>query len=658
MSKAEPQRRRVWIEGVYPEIDAGRFPIKRVPGEDVVVEADAFADGHDALSVVLRWRAEGAAAEWQEAQMELGWNDRWRGSFRVEEIGRYRYTVVGWVDRFRTWRRDLRKKVDAGVDVSVDLLVGAELAEAAAKRARGPQRTRLRSWAKRLEEAQAPEIAFDPELRVLMESNPDRAFATTYLRELEVVVDPPRAGFSSWYEFFPRSCGPDGHHGTFEDAERMLPYVARMGFDIVYLPPIHPIGITNRKGKNNAPQCEPGDIGSPWAIGSEDGGHTAVHPDLGTLEDFDRFVAAARRHGLEVALDIAYQCSPDHPWVKEHPEWFRRLPDGTIRYAENPPKRYEDIYPIDFETEGWQELWEGLRGIVDFWIDRGITIFRVDNPHTKAFPFWEWLIGEVKARHPETIFLSEAFTRPRVMYALAKLGFTQSYTYFTWRNTKWELESYYADLAIVREFFRPNLWPNTPDILPELLQWGGRPAFMSRLILAATLGANYGIYGPAFELCVSEAVAPGREEYLHSEKYELRAWDLDDPVSLADLIGRINQIRRNNPALHTDRTLRFHPVDNEELIAYSKVSDDGENAILTVVNLDPNHARSGFVSLPLADLGISEEHPYQVHDLLTDARYLWQGPHNYVEVDPHSIPAHIFRLRHRVRTEHDFDYFM
>ncbi len=658
MSTAGAERRRVLIEGVYPEIDAGRFPIKRVPGEEVAVEADAFADGHDAVSVVLCWRADGEAGDWHETPMELGWNDRWSGSFRVGELGRYRYTVVGWVDRFRTWYRDLRKKVDAGVDVSVDLLVGAELAAAAAKRAKGPQRTRLRSWAKRLEEAEGPEMAFDPELRALMEAHPDRSLATTYPRELEVVVDPPRAGFSSWYEFFPRSFGSGENHGILEDAERVLPYVARMGFDIVYLPPIHPIGTTNRKGKNNAPRGEPGDVGSPWAIGSEDGGHTAVHPDLGTLEDFDRFVAAARRHGLEVAMDVAYQCSPDHPWTKEHPEWFRRLPDGTIRYAENPPKRYEDIYPLDFETEAWQELWEALRGVVEFWIDRGITIFRVDNPHTKAFPFWEWMIAEVKARHPEVIFLSEAFTRPRVMYALAKLGFTQSYTYFTWRNAKWELESYFADMAVVGEFFRPNLWPNTPDILPELLQWGGRPAFMSRLILAATLSANYGIYGPAFELCVSEPVAPGREEYLHSEKFEIRSWNLDDPGSLADLIGRINRIRRENPALQTDRTLQFHPIDNEELIAYSKVSDDGENAILTVVNLDPSHARSGWVSLPLAELGISEEHPYQVHDLLTDARYLWHGPHNYVEIDPHSMPAHIFRLRHRVRTEHDFDYFM
>jgi starch synthase (maltosyl-transferring) len=479
------------------------------------------------------------------------------------------------------------------------------------------------------------------------------------------VVDRERARFSSWYEFFPRSTGRDGRHGTFRDAERRLKYVAGMGFDVVYLPPIHPIGTTFRKGKNNNPEAEPGDVGSPWGIGGEAGGHKDIHPDLGTPEDFRRFVARARELNLEVALDVAFQVSPDHPYVREHPEWFRKRPDGTIQYAENPPKKYQDIYPFDFDNEDWRGLWRELKSVFDHWLGEGIRIFRVDNPHTKPFAFWEWAIGEIKREHPDVIFLAEAFTRPKIMYRLAKLGFTQSYNYFPWRNTGPEIAEYFTELTQtgVRELFRPNLWPNTPDILTERLQVGGRAAFAQRLLLAATLGASYGIYGPAFELLEHRPKERGSEEYLDSEKYELRRWDLDSPDSLRELIALVNRIRRENPALQTDRTLRFHGSDNEHILVYSKTGggtgnsgDPGENAILVAVNLDPYHTHAAWVTLDLEALGIEPGQGFQVHDLLTGARYLWQGARNFVQLDPQQA-AHVFRVRRRTRSEKDFDYF-
>jgi len=475
------------------------------------------------------------------------------------------------------------------------------------------------------------------------------------------VVDPPKARFSAWYEMFPRSCSPrPGVHGTLAACEARLPYIAAMGFDVLYLPPIHPIGSTHRKGRNNSPVCEPGDPGSPWAIGAAAGGHTAVHPDLGTLEDFHSLLRQARSQGLEIAMDLAFQCSPDHPYVREHPEWFRRRPDGSIQYAENPPKKYEDIYPLDFECAERAALMDELKRVVLFWIDQGVRIFRVDNPHTKPLAFWEWLIGEVKTSHPEVIFLAEAFTRPKVMHRLAKSGFSQSYTYFAWRHTAWELKKYFSELTQteVVEVFRPNLWPNTPDILTEYLQNGGRPAFAARLILAATLGANYGIYGPAFEVCEDRSRKPGSEEYLNSEKYEIRTWDIDSPDRLSELIARVNRIRRENPALHGDRSLRFHSVDNEQLICYSKHTADFSNVILTVVNLDPHHTHSGWLLLTLSELGLEADKPFQVHDLLSGARYLWNSDRNFIELNPRVMPAHIFRVRKKIRTEHDFDYFM
>jgi starch synthase (maltosyl-transferring) len=488
---------------------------------------------------------------------------------------------------------------------------------------------------------------------------PDRSLATRYERELVVVVDRERARFSTWYEVFPRSCAPEpGRHATFRDCEAWLPYIAAMGFDVLYLPPIHPIGRAFRKGRNNVEAATPDDVGSPWAIGAAEGGHTAIHPPLGTLEDFRRLVARTRDAGLEVALDVAFQCSPDHPWVREHPEWFRRRPDGTIQYAENPPKKYQDIYPLDFETTAWQSLWEALRGVFLYWAEQNVRIFRVDNPHTKAFAFWEWVIDEVKAKYPDVLFLSEAFTRPKVMYRLAKLGFSQSYTYFTWRNTSAELTDYFTELTTteVKEFFRANLWPNTPDILPEFLQVGGRPAFAIRLVLAATLGASYGIYGPAFELGENLPRSPGSEEYLNSEKYELKHRALDDPASLCPLITTVNRARREHPALQRDHTLRFHPTDNPLLLCYSKTAEAGD-AVIVVVNLDPFHRQAGMVDLDLATLDLSLDQAFEAEDLLSGAKFLWQGPRNFVELTPATLPAHLLRVRRRVRTERDFDYF-
>jgi starch synthase (maltosyl-transferring) len=647
---ASAEAARVVVEGLWPEIDAARFPIKRTPGEDVWVEADVFADGHDLVAAALRYRRAGDRP-WAEAPMEPIGNDRFRGRFVAEGLGEYRYTVVGWVDRFETWRRDLRKKVDAGHDVSVDLLIGGELALSASRRTAGEDRDRLREAARTLsgdDDIAAVEAAFDDALRTLMAANPDRRQQGAFPRELRVVVDPPLARFGAWYELFPRSTARrPGRHGTFDDVIERLPYVERLGFDVLYLPPIHPIGHGRRKGPNNTPSTSPDDPGSPWAIGAREGGHTAVHPELGTIEDFVRLVQAARRRRIEVAIDIAFQCTPEHPWVVEHPEWFRRRPDGEIMHAENPPKVYEDIYPIDFETKDRRALWDALRDVVLFWCDHGVRVFRVDNPHTKPFAFWEWLIAEVKTVYPEAIFLSEAFTRPKVMYRLAKLGFTQSYTYFTWRNTKWELTDYLTELTRTGavEFFRPSFWPNTPDILHEYLQSGGRPAFAVRLILAATLSSSFGIYGPAFELLERTPREPGSEEYRNSEKYEIRAWDLDRRDSLAPLVGRVNRIRRENPALQGNRTLRFHGVRNDQLLAYSKATEDRSNVVLVIVNLDPRHAQSGWTDLDLGELGLPPGAAFEVEDLLTGAVFAWSGPGNFVQLDPGDAPAHVLRLR-------------
>jgi starch synthase (maltosyl-transferring) len=655
-------RVRAVVESITPQVDHGRFAVKRIVGDRVDVEADCFTDGHDVVACRVLFRRDEDAG-WQEAPMEPLGNDRWRGTFTVTALGRWRYTVTAWVDAFLSWRHDFERRIDAD-DIRIAGRAGAALVEAAGSRASGEERRWLADWARQLatldDAASLRAAGLDEALAEVAKRHPDRSLAATCPVEFPLVVDRERARFSSWYELFPRSCSPQpGTHGTFRDCEARLAYVARMGFDVLYLPPIHPIGRERRKGPNNALNADADDVGSPWAIGAAEGGHQAVHPDLGTLEDFRRLVARARDCGLEVALDVAFQCAPDHPYVDAHPEWFRRRPDGSVQYAENPPKKYQDIYPFDFESPAWASLWQELHDVFAFWIREGVHIFRVDNPHTKAFAFWEWAIERIKHEHPDVILLSEAFTRPKVMHRLAKLGFTQSYTYFTWRNTKEELTAYFTELTTGpgRDYFRPNCWPNTPDILPETLQLGGRPSFIARLVLAATLSGNYGVYGPAYELIERTPREPGAEEYLHSEKYELRHWPLDRPDSLAPLMTRVNAARRANAALQRDGGLAFLPVDNDELIAYAKVADDG-NAVLVVVNLDPHHVQSGWISLDLPLFGLDESHPFQVHDLLSDARYLWSGRRNFVQLDPARIPAHLFVVRRRVRTERDFDYFV
>lgn len=654
---------RVVIENVKPEVDGGRFPIKRTVGESITVEADVFADGHDELGCVLLYRMEGDSF-WNEAPMTPLVNDLWRGEFSVASMGVYQYTLQGWIDHFESWRRGFLKKVEAGQETAVELKIGAKLIEETAGRAAGEDARLLREEAGFLlgasPIAEKVQALKDDKFIRLAARYPDRRLAAAYHRLLSVVVDRERGRFSAWYEMFPRSCAAEpGRHGTFRDCEARIPYVAAMGFDVLYLPPIHPVGSSFRKGKNNAVKAEPGDPGSPWGIGAAEGGHKAIHPELGTLDDFQRLLAKAREYSIEVALDIAFQCSPDHPYVKQHPEWFRHRPDGTVQYAENPPKKYQDIYPINFETDKWRELWDELKSIFLYWIGQGVKIFRVDNPHTKPFGFWEWLIAGVKKKHPETLFLAEAFTRPKPMYRLAKLGFTQSYTYFTWRNGKEELIEYFTELTKtkVSEFYRPNLWPNTPDILNEFLQHGGRPAFMIRLVLAATLGASYGIYGPPFEHCVNVPRERGSEEYLDSEKYEIKHWDLDPPEGLKHFIARVNRIRAENPALRSDRLLEFHPVDNGQMLCYSKRDKDARNIIFVVVNLNPYQTQIGWVDVPADLLKLDPNQSFQVHDLLTDARYEWHVGRNYVELNPHVFPAHIFRIGRRTPDGQDFEYF-
>jgi len=649
-------RRRVVIENVRQDIDCGRFPAKRSLGESVVVEADIIGDGHESLACDLKFRLDGKA-RWSTRTMLHTVNDRWRGEFPVKETIAHWFTIEAWADPFATWRADMLKRLAAEQDVSADLLIGARLVERAAQRASGNERTALQAAVRAMRSRAAPqkraEAAIADGLVALMRKHADRSAATRLEREIQVAVDPAKATFSTWYEMFPRSAAAAGQHGTFKDVEKRLPYVKELGFDVLYLPPVHPIGKTHRKGKNNSIKAERDDVGSPWAIGSREGGHKSIHAQLGTMADFHRLVRRAKAQGIDIALDIAFQCSPDHPYVKKHPQWFRMRPDGSVQYAENPPKKYEDIYPFDFDTEDWQALWEELKSIFLFWIDQGVRIFRVDNPHTKPFRFWEWLISGIKAEHPYVIFLAEAFTRPKVMYHLAKLGFTQSYTYFAWRNSKWEITDYFSELtqSQAAEFFRPNAWPNTPDILTEYLQSGGRPAFMVRLVLAATLTANYGVYGAAFELMENVPREPGSEEYLNSEKYEIKAWDLARSDSLREFVAWVNRIRRENRALQSNFSLRFRGIDNDQLICYSKQTEDGRNVIITIVNLDPRHTQSGWVDLPLAGWGIAEDEAYEVHDLLGGARYRWQGARNYVELNPYILPAHIFRLNRLPRSD-------
>ena len=655
---------RVVIEGLTPQVDCGQFPARRVLGDTVVVEADVFTDGHDAVAAALLYRHE-SETQWRGMPMSFLGNDRWQGHFTVQTLGRYLFTVEAWVDHLESWRRGLAKKYQAAQDIDIELRQGAVLALAHAGRVAEPDASRLREWASALadpvrDRGQRVLLAQSDALHELARRNPDPQLVRRHEPPLAVDVDRERARFSSWYEMFPRSAASrPGEHGTLADVEALLPYVAAHGLRR----PVSAADSSHRRGRAQGSQQSGRRLarGSRQSRGRSAAARAATRRCTRGSARWRTFAGCWRAPatlGLEIALDIAFQCAPDHPYVREHPEWFLKRPDGSVQYAENPPKKYQDIYPFWFECDDWQALWAELKSVFEFWIAQGVRIFRVDNPHTKPFAFWEWVIGEIRRTHPEVIFLAEAFTRPKVMYRLAKLGFTQSYNYFPWRNGKREIVGYFTELAShpVCEFFRPSLWPNTPDILTEYLQFGGRPAFVTRLILAATLGASYGIYGPAFELSESRPRESGSEEYLDSEKYQLRAWNRDDPASLRDLITRLNRIRRENPALQSDAGLRFHAIDNEALIAYSKTS--GEDSVLVIANVDPHHSQTGWVQLDLAAIGLEADAPYQVDDLLSGARFLWRGARNYVALDPAGAAAHVFRIRRRVRTERDFDYFL
>ena len=634
---------RVMVLTVRPTVDEGRFPSKRITGDSVTVSADIVADGHDAVAAELLYGLAGEKPK--STRLDFLGNDLYEGTFRVDEVGTWHYSVRAWVDTFTSWRDVFARRVETGsgeAELRSELLEGAGHLKKAAAKAKGADKKALQGYIKRFEAGEAEAALEEPVAELAQTYDPRERTAES--EPLEVLVERPLAQFSSWYSFFPRSLGKGGAHGTLDDAAEHLDYIKEMGFDIAYLTPIHPIGTSFRKGKDNAPTAQEGEPGSPYAIGSEAGGLMSVHPDLGGMPAFERFMKAAKEKGLEVALDVALNCSPDHPWVKEHPNWFKQRSDGSIRYAENPPKKYQDIYPLDFESDDWPNLWEALREVFAFWARKGVRVFRVDNPHTKALPFWGWCIASLREEFPDIVLLSEAFTRPKLMYALAKLGFSQSYTYFTWRYSKDDFTEYLTELdqTEVAEFFRPNFWPNTHDILPPYLR--SQPTYQVRLVMAATMAASYGIYGPAFEL-MDNVPHELREENKNNEKYELKNWNLDDPASLKPLVTQVNRVRLENPALRNNRSLRFHGVDNDQLLAYSK--RDGDNKLLMIVNFDPDHTQSGFTNLDLDTLGLPQNEPFIAEDLLSGEHYTWNGPRNYVELSPDRFPAHIFRLSGR-----------
>ncbi|HEY2344167.1 MAG TPA: alpha-1,4-glucan--maltose-1-phosphate maltosyltransferase [Chthoniobacteraceae bacterium] len=707
------------IENVTPLVDGGRRPVKRAAGEDLIIEADIFKDGHDIVSAVLKWREKGQT-RWSETPMQPipNGNDRWRGTCSLYVNATYEYTIEAWGDVFFSWQHEFATKFGAGQeDLKSETLEGAlfieKSAKIAAERKQKPDSERLLKIAAQIRKAQPAEvneIAHYNELEALMTAYADRSESTEFVLaapDIEclvaaaanatpedapaktskgsrgkktkvdgppepvvfgqyplIAVDRERALFAQWYEFFPRSAEGRGDRGsTFRDCLPRIDDAKAMGFDVIYFPPIHPIGITARKGRNNAVKCEPGEPGVPYAIGNRHqncpngGGHKDVAPELGTLEDFDWLIGQLHERGMELALDFAINCSPDHPYVHDHPEWFYQRPDGTIKYAENPPKKYQDVYPLNFHNPDWPALWDELTSVILFWAEHGVRVFRVDNPHTKPVSFWEYLITKVHAQFPDVIFLSEAFTRPKMMKALAKAGFTQSYTYFTWRTTKSELTDYFTELTQTDmvEYYRANLWPNTPDILPFFLQHGGRPAFLIRAVLATTLSPIYGIYS-GFELCENAAL-PNREEYLDSEKYQWKERDWNAPGNIKDYITRLNRIRRENRALQQYRNLRFHGADNDQVLFYSRATAARDNIILVAVSLDPWNARETYLNIPVEEFGWLERDTYQVHDLLDGARYLWTGSRNYVKLDP-GRPAHVFRVRRWTSREQDFDYFL
>lgn len=642
-------RKRVIITNVKPSVQGAQFPAKGVLNEDIIFSADIFIDGHDEVSasVFVKHKTE---RDWKELRMKHISNDRWEACLTPAILGFYEFKIEGWVDHFTTWKNGLVKKHGAGQDIRVELLIGAEILATTASIAHNRDKQLLEKWANNLKRSESADtaiaLALDDEVAETVWRYRDDALVTKHAQIFEIEVERKKAGFSTWYELFPRSAALEpGKHGTFNDVKRLLPRVAKMGFDVLYFPPIHPIGEVNRKGKNNSLTAEAGDVGSPWAIGSRLGGHKDIHPELGSLEEFKSLVGEAKTLDIEIALDIAYQCAPDHPYVKEHPQWFKWRPDGTVQYAENPPKKYEDILPFNFETEDWQNLWLELKSVIDYWVEQGITVFRIDNPHTKAFQFWEWMIKEVRNKNPEIIFLAEAFTRPRIMERLGKAGFNQSYTYFTWRNTKQEIEEYVNELTQteLKYYFRPNFWPNTPDILPPELTFGGENAHIMKLILAATLSSNYGLYGPVYEFCINTP-HPRKEEYIDNEKYELKHWNWNEYTRIKEIITWVNKIRKANTALHTTNNIRFAETTSDQIICYTKSDPETKNSLIIAVNLDPYHTHGAHVKIPIEKLGIEFDQQYVVHDLLSGEKYKWQNEWNYVQLNPYAMPAHIFKI--------------
>lgn len=644
-------QRRAVVERVSPEIDGGRFSIKAIVGESITVEADIIADGHDILSARLMYKHE-SDKNWSEAIMQHTLNDRWVGHFKVEKQGFYSYTVESWVDHIASWQHEVDLKVRDGQHLNVEVMQGAIFLKEMAKKAKGEDKKAIQEAGKCFDEAlkdenrykEAIQLAVSETMSQWFTKYPERQEPFRY-QELKIYVDRKKAGFSAWYSMFPRSAAREiGKHGTFKDVEKLLPRIQELGFDVLYIPPIHPIGLTHRKGKNNSVTAQEGEVGVPYGIGSELGGHTAIHPELGTLDDFKHLVEECKKFDMEIALDLAIQCSPDHPWVKSHPEWFKILPDGTIKYAENPPKKYQDIYPVNFETENWQALWNELKSVIITWAEWGVRIIRVDNPHTKSFSFWEWVIAEVKQDYPDMIFLSEAFTKPKVMQQLAKLGFTQSYTYYVWRTHKAEIMEYMTELtkSEMKYYFRPNFWPNTHDINPYMLQNGHEPLFLIRYFMAATLTANYGVFGPSYEY-LYHAPNPPKEEYYDSEKYEIKYWNWEHRNKLTYIMTQVNKIRKENLAFHETNNIEFCHIENDNILAYLKTSVDG-NRILCVVNLDGYNRQGGFVKLPLWKIRKNDWEAYHVHDLITGAKYTWKGDTGFVELDPQILPFHLFRI--------------
>lgn len=646
----ENGKQRVIITNVSPQVEGGAYPAKGAIGEPIAITADIFSDGHDEIAASVFIRS-GQSGPWDELPMKFVINDYWRAIFLPPQTGFYEYRVEAWVDHFTTWSKGLQKKAAAGQDVAVELQIGAQLLTEAAAKAPG-DRKKLKQWAGQFKDsskiADSLQLAGSAELSAIMYQYRRPELVTVYPQTFRIEIERKKAVYSTWYELFPRSAAaaPD-QHGTFKDVARLLPRVAKMGFDVLYFPPIHPIGEKNRKGKNNSLTPEPGDPGSPWAIGNRLGGHKAIHPELGTLDDFKMLVAKARDYNIEIAMDIAYQCAPDHPYVKEHPEWFIWRPDGTVQYAENPPKKYEDILPFNFESDDWQNLWQELKSVIEYWVAAGITVFRIDNPHTKAFRFWEWMIAEIRAVHPEVLFLAEAFTRPRVMERLAKAGFNQSYTYFTWRNSKKEIEEYMTQLTKteMRYYFRPNFWPNTPDILPPALINGGENAHIMRLILAATLSSNYGLYGPVYEFGINQPHGT-KEEYVDNEKYEIKFWDWDAYTRIGEIITRVNRIRKQNAALQSTWNIEFADTSNDQIICFAKYDTVSGNLVIVAVNLDVYHTQGAHVRIPFEKLGIEAPDEYLVHDMLSGETYRWHNQWNYVQLNPYQMPAHIFRVEH------------